>query len=201
MRPALLLTTCLLLAGAIPAPGWEDDDDDDRKRMEREIRSLARRAERLPRKREGSISSFFHKETEALFARAQAARPGSHEARRLLEAIDDFIDAREALLKAARDQDEDEDSGKDDKADTARRLERVYFRVQQGDYFARLSETEQAPEYLKYARQFYQRARTAYDRGKHYQAEKLAEVSEELVNTLENLAQATVRIPDPPRLK
>jgi hypothetical protein len=134
-----------------------------------------------------------------LFERCRTFPPATYKFDRMLEALDDLLDAREDLHAAAVNPRKQAD-GEADRRDTAKRLERSYFRVQQGDYFARLSADDHAKEYVALARQLYQRARAAYDAREHHRAEKLASASSELVNVLENLAQAAVRKREPPIL-
>ncbi|MGH9628489.1 MAG: hypothetical protein ACRD7E_09150, partial [Bryobacteraceae bacterium] len=132
---SLPLALMTLLAGTGSVFAWGEKDGE---RLERKMNELSGRAERFERRAASEEAfGFFTAETGALFARARAARPGSHQLDRLLEAIDDFLDAGEALLKASRGRVENDGDhqDEDDKADTARRLERAYFRVQQGEYF------------------------------------------------------------------
>jgi hypothetical protein len=144
-------------------------------------------------------STFLARETQRLLQRTRKLQPASYEFDRMLEALDDLLDAREDLLSAAKP---NRDSGHSDRArsDTAKRLERAYFRVQQGEYFARLSADQNAQEYVLRSRQLYQMGRAAYDKREFHRANKLASASSEFVNVLENLAQAAVRKPDPPVL-
>jgi hypothetical protein len=182
-------------------------DDKDRKRAERRLRELENRARKIAGTA-ADESEFFLKETQRLIERSRKLSPASHKFERLLEALDDLMDAREDLVTGQRGNDgserdpPDEDAEKEDRrADTARHLERAYFRVQQAEYFGRLSKDEHASQYIVRLRRFYQQARAAYDGKDYRRAEKLASASSELVNVLENLAQAEVRRPEPPVLK
>ena len=182
------------------ATGIRADDGNDRKRAERTLHSLRERAERLPKPSSGDeIASFLAKDTERLMKRCRSMKTGSYEQRRILEALDDLLDARDDLIQARSPVSKEKDGP--ERGDTARRLERVYFRLQHGEYFAELSRDLQAAEYVRRSRQLYQLARSAYDRGEYLRASRLASAANELVNVLENLAQASVRHPDPPVLK
>jgi hypothetical protein len=88
----------------------------------------------------------------------------------------------------------------DQRARTARDLEHTYFRVTQGEYFARQSREARAPEYVRMAQRLYQQARVAYDAGDLRRARRLAGAAKEVINSLENLAQAAVPVPEPPSL-
>jgi hypothetical protein len=80
-------------------------------------------------------------------------------------------------------------------------LERTYFRVTQADYYARISTDPNGSAYVRSARRLYQAARREYDAKNYDRARRFAGAAGELVNTLENLAQAVVRGPDPPKLE
>ena len=85
-------------------------------------------------------------------------------------------------------------------ADIQDHLQRVYFRTQQADYFLRQSHDARAASFPKWARDFYQLARRAYDRGDMLAADENAKSADEVVKALENLAQAATpaNIPPPP---
>lgn len=83
----------------------------------------------------------------------------------------------------------------------ARALEKTYFRVLQADYFFRQSKDAQAKPLVGLARQFYQRARKAYDTGDTRQADEYSKAAGEIVKALEHLAQAATPVPVPPRMK
>lgn len=76
-------------------------------------------------------------------------------------------------------------------------LERVYFRLQQADFFANSSGETEAKALPALARKFYEQARKAYDRGNWFAADESAKAADDTIRGLENLAQATV--PEPPR--
>lgn len=177
---------------------WAGDDKPER--AERRLRSLETRARKIPRTDSDETRAFLQRETQRLIERTRTFPPVSYEFDRLLEALDDLLDAREDLAAAARPNSR-HDKDKESRDSVARHLERSYFRVQQGDYFARLSSDSHARDYVLRSRQLYQRARAAYDKRDFRQAAKLASASSELVNVLENLAQAAVRKPEPPVLE
>ena len=179
-----------------------DDDQKNRHRAERRLSSLETRAGKIttaPNSTE--LSEFLQHETLRLIERCRALLPSSsYRFDRTLEATEDLLDSREELQAADR---REAPSAKEEKArsDTAKRLERAYFRVQQAEYFARLSGDKHASEYITFSRQLYQRARAAYDEREYHRANRLGSASRELVSVLENLAQAAVRERVPPELK
>lgn len=69
-------------------------------------------------------------------------------------------------------------------------LQRVYFRIQQSDYFFEQSHDTEAAGFPKWARDFYQLAVRANDRQDMVAADENAKCAEEVVKALENLAQA-----------
>jgi hypothetical protein len=81
--------------------------------------------------------------------------------------------------------------------DIADHLQRVYFRLQQADYFATASRETDAKALPALARKFYEQARKAYDSGSWFGADEYAKSADDTVRGLENLAQASV--PEPPR--
>jgi hypothetical protein len=175
---------------------------------EQRLHKLELRARRIPVVTNGDQpGQFLISETRRLINRSRSVPAGSYEFERLLEALDDLLDAREDLAEARRGNglESKRRDGKPEKEDTrtatARRLERAYFRAQQAEYFGRLSGEQQASEYTLRSRQLYQQARAAYDLREYERATKLASASSEMVNVIENLAQAAVRRPDPPVLK
>ncbi len=188
----MLLGSLAVSAGLLPA-----GDEKERDRAQRRLQNLETRARKIGRPAiADETSTFLASETQRLIERTKSLDRSSYAFARMIEAIDDLLDARDDLESAHRDEDE-----RETREDTAKRLERAYFRVQQGDYFARLSADKNASEYVLRSRQLYQRGRSAYDRKEYRRANELASASGELVNVLENLAQAAVRRPEPPVLK
>jgi hypothetical protein len=186
----------ILSAGFVRA-----DEDEKTNRSERRLINLERRARKIASLPESDDpAGFLFRETQRLIERSRPLARPSYEFERMLEALDDLLDAREELVAASRANRPAKDRD-ESRADTAKRLERSYFRLQQGEYFARLSGDKQASEYVSRSRRLYQKGRAAYDAQDYYRANKLASASSELVNVLENLAQAKVRRPDPPVLE
>jgi serine/threonine-protein kinase RIO1 len=73
--------------------------------------------------------------------------------------------------------------------------------VQQADYFAAQGKREDGGAFTRHCRALYQQARAAYDQNDYRTARKLAEAAAGIVSALERMAQAEVRVPEPPRLK
>jgi hypothetical protein len=142
--------------------------------------------------------AFLHQRASALLGRAKELPAGSHEFDRVRRAVEDLLEASDEISKARQAPRGNEE---DDQEETARRLERTYFRIQQGDYFARLSGELDGGDYVRHARRLYQQSRSAYDAGEWRKARRLAEASSEIIGALERLAQARVRIPEPPRIE
>lgn len=107
--------------------------------------------------------------------------------------------AADALVHAAEHQQhiaEQLGPGPPPKDEIARHLERVYFRLQQADYFVRQSADVNAKTIAEFARQYYQSALRAQDRSEPRRADECAKSADDLMRVLESLAQATV--PGPP---
>ncbi|MEX2260671.1 MAG: hypothetical protein WD696_01905 [Bryobacteraceae bacterium] len=164
-------------------------------RQARELQELARRADKL---RASPETAFLKSRAAELIERARAEEPRSYRYERIQDAIDALLDAGEEIEDSTRPESDHDD---DEQEDTARRLERAYFRLQQGDYFVRRANQPDGQSYMQQSRRLYQQARGAYDSRLYDRASRLAEASSEIVSALEHLAQAAVRVPDPPRLK
>jgi hypothetical protein len=176
-----------------------------RREEERKAENLQEFSERLNRlsSRPGLVQEnrFLHDQVLSLMDRSRAAPAGSYPLDRLESAIDDLMDASENILEStADDRRERNDDLDDENRRTARDLERTYFRITQGDYFAGQSQESNAGEYVLTARRLYQQARAAYDAADYRKARRLAEAAQEVISGLESLAQAVVPIPEPPRL-
>jgi hypothetical protein len=78
-------------------------------------------------------------------------------------------------------------------------LQRVYFRLQQADFFATLSGDEDAKVLPGIARKFYERSREAYDRSAWFEADECAKSADDTLHGLENLAQAVPESAPPQR--
>jgi hypothetical protein len=183
----LILTPCV----------FADRKKSPEEKKQEEIRKASRQLAGI--ERTDPDQGFIRDRAQELLLRAEQAPAGSHQLERLLEAADDLLDAAEELGKIARRAGENDKQP--DAAGTARQLERTYFRVTQADYYARISGDPFGPDYVRTARRLYQAARREYD-GKNFQrARRFAGAAGEIVDTLENLAQAAVRVPDPPKLE
>jgi hypothetical protein len=77
-------------------------------------------------------------------------------------------------------------------------LQRVYFRLQQAEYFADASGDPDAKSLPGAARRFYEDARKAYDTGNWFTADEFAKSADDTIHGLENLAQAAAPAPPPP---
>jgi len=204
-----VLVTLLALAGASVARADKDrrksQEEKQRERIEELSRKLARR---LKTPEPGEENKFLHARASALLERAKQARQDAYLFDRLSRAADDLLEASESIFEAGEPERDPED---DDREEAARALQRYYFRAQQAEYFAGLSKPvlsapasspEAEPDlYVKYARSLYQQGRSAYDGQRYRRAKKLGEASAKVVSALENLAQASVRAPEPPRLE
>jgi hypothetical protein len=82
-----------------------------------------------------------------------------------------------------------------DAAEITRHLDRVYFRLQQADFFVKQSADANAAKIATYAQQYYQQALRASDNQNPRSADECAKTVDELMRALENLAQSTA----PPR--
>jgi hypothetical protein len=69
-------------------------------------------------------------------------------------------------------------------------LQRVFFRIQQADYFVRVSRDPHVAPLSPWAQDFFQLARRAYEGGDSLRADENAKCAEEVVKALEAGAQA-----------
>jgi len=121
-------------------------------------------------------------------------------AKRALEAndltrADRFGAAAEAFVHAAEHQDHIGESergpGPQPQArEIADHLQKVYFRLQQAEFFVSASGLEDAKALPAIARRFYERARQAYDKNAWGEADENAKSADDTLHGLENLAQA-----------
>jgi hypothetical protein len=112
---------------------------------------------------------------------------------RLVAASDAFIHAAEHPLHL----EEGPKGPRPGAEEIATHLQRVYFRLQQADYFAQASGDENAKQLPGLARKFYERALQAYDKQNWLEAEECARSADDTIRGLENLAQSAS--PPPPR--
>jgi hypothetical protein len=194
----------ILLAGTATHLQAQRSERQIRRDEERKMESLREVSARLNRlsSRPNLVQEnrFLHEQASALAERSRQAPAGSYLLARLESAIDGLLDASEHILESSdTPRDRLENSGEENRR-TARELERTYFRITQGDYFAAQSRENNAREYVLTARRLYQQARAAYDASDYRHARRLAEAGQEIISALESLAQAAVAAPEPPRL-
>lgn len=194
----LLAGLAVLLAGG----AWAAQRNRAEERKVKELNELSGRLNRLAS--DAGVTeeqNFLHERVQELIVRARGVEAGSYLFARLNEAMDDLLDGSEDLRDARRDRrDDDDDDEQEAQERTARDLEGAYFRVRQGNYFAQQSGDPHGKSYVRMAQRLYQQARAAYDAKRYRQARDLADAAREVIDALENLAQAAVRIPDPPKL-
>ena len=142
---------------------------------------------------------FLHEQIGVVLERCRRAPAGSFLVERLTLAMNDLLDASGRIVEAKRNPPSD-DRSEDMRFDMARDLERTYFRIQQGDYFARQSQGASGAQYVRVARRLYQVARAAYDDREYARVRLLSEASRDIIMAVERLAQAEMGVPDPPRL-
>ena len=190
-----ILAALLLLAmgAGPPSPADKRKQTAEEKKTE-DLTKLSSRLRKLNGGPHTSEQRFLHERASKLLERAGQAPAGSYLFDRLESAIDDLLDASELIAESATNRtDRDEDA----REKTARDLERTYFRLAQGDYFAGQSREPSPQEYIQVARRLYQMARNAYDTTEYWRARRLAEAAREVIGGLEDLAQSVVRIPEP----
>jgi hypothetical protein len=144
-------------------------------------------------------NTFLHEQVAVVLERCRRAPAGSFLVERLSLAMNDLLDASGRIIEAKRNPPSD-DRSEDMRFDMARDLERTYFRIQQGDYFARQSQGASGGQYVRVARRLYQVARAAYDDREYARVRLLSEASRDIIMAVERLAQAEMGVPDPPRL-
>jgi hypothetical protein len=104
----------------------------------------------------------------------------------------------DALIRAAEHQQHLDSKGgptPPDNAEISRHVERVYFRLQQADYFVKQSGDPNAQIIADFARQYYQGALRASDKDNLRTADECAKSTDELMRALENLALSTALPP------
>ena len=119
---------------------------------------------------------------------------------------DRFTAAADALLHVAEHQEHLRGNGgpkgPPPLEEVRRHLERVYFQLQQTDYFLKEAHDREAASFPKWARDFYQIAMKAVEAGDSVAVDENAKCAEEVVKALENLAQAAAESsgipPQPP---
>ena len=159
---------------------------------------------------------FLQTELAALLERSRQAVAGSYLFDRLRATMEDLLEASEEILESReskrdsdnkrRKDDEDDDDDDDHKTGSARQkvareLEKTYFRIQQGDYFARQLKERNGAGYVLTARRLYQEARAAFDASNYRAADSFAEASREVISAPESLTQAFIPRPNPLRFR
>jgi len=192
----LLLLAMVVSGTAIGEDRKRDSDAQKEERKRREaIRELSKKlSRRLAMPGPAPDSVFLNQRASVLLERTRKTRD-PYQFDRLRRATDALLEATQRIESR-----EGEDNDEDDRAKAARTLQRHYFRVQQAEYFAAMSGEPDAALYVPHCRSLYQQARSAYDARQFDRARRLGDAASLVVGALENLAQAAVRVPDPPRL-
>lgn len=154
-------------------------------------------AKRLTVPEPSETNKFLHARATELIERARDSFGDEYRFDRLVRAADALLESSENIFESRK---LERDKNGDNREDIARKLERTYFRVQQSEYFASIAKEEDIGLYVRHSRLLYQQARSAYDAREYHKARQLADAAGYLVSGLERLAQAAVRIADPPRL-
>lgn len=194
--------TLLFALSLVAIPVLDAKKGAEEKKIE-DLNDLSKRLNKLASKQgETEDQRLLHEWVAELMARARKAPAGSYVFDRLESAIDAFLDASDELesLRFPDDDWEDEDRENSAKQRTARELEKAYFRVKQGDYFAKQTGDRGAGDYVRLARRLYQLGRRTYDNGRYWHARRFAGSAREVIEGVEDLAQAAVRVPDLPKL-
>lgn len=182
-------TIVLLCIATLPAAAQGDP-----------VKQAAERLAQLTARSAGTDETvFLHEQAAYLINRWRRAPSGSFLAGRLELATRDLLDASETIL-AARGLRTGGAADEDTRRLMARDLERTYFRLQEGAYFAGQAQEQNASQYVAVARRIYQLARAAYDDLDYDRVRLLSQAAREIVSGLERLAQAARGVPDPPRL-
>ena len=142
-------------------------------------------------------STFLHARAAELLERARQARTSDFQFDRLADATDDLLRASDRIVRSRKAVQIDDN----EKRDAAVFLQRCYFRAQQAAYFAELSGEKESKQYVTYARSLYQQSRSAYDARQYDRAQMLGDASSLIVSALEDIAHASLRVPDPPVIK
>ena len=111
-----------------------------------------------------------------------------------------ILGAADALIRAVEHQqhlDQKEGHPPPNSAEISRHVGRIYFRLQQADYFVKQSGDPNAQVIADFARQYYQGALRASDKGDLRTADECAKSTDELMRALENLALSTASPPRP----
>lgn len=144
-----------------------------------------------------SEGAFLCARAAELYERLKQSKGNSFQFDWLADATESLLRACDRIFMARKANQIDEN----DKRDAALKLQKCYFRILQADYFAGLGGEKDAKQYVTYSRSLYQQARSAYDAHQYDRAQMLGDASSLIVSALENIALASLRIPDPPVIK
>jgi len=172
--------------------GWSQGDKQERLDFLAKMLSLATGASEAPPE-----CVFLNARAAELLERAKQAKGNDFQFDRLASATDNLLRAGERIY-SSRKFDRVDDN---ERRDAALLLQKCYFRVQQAEYFAGISGEKESKQYVTVTRSIYQQARTAYDTRQYDRARMLGEASSLVVMALENIAHASLKIPDPPVIK
>ena len=179
--------TAQLLLSQPPSPRPPQPGPPDARRVAQHMADIRQKIERTPAvdttaRRALEYSRFY-------LQRAETSLRTQH-----LLAADRTVAAADALLHVAEHQQHLRTNGGPKGPPTLpevrRHLERVYFQLQQADYFLAEAHNRKAEPFPKWARDFYQIAVKAAESGDAVAADENAKCAEEVVRALENLAQA-----------
>ncbi|MGC8792326.1 MAG: hypothetical protein ACP5U2_02920 [Bryobacteraceae bacterium] len=140
---------------------------------------------------------FLHARAAALLERLRAGVPEAYVFERLAKAAEDLLEASEDIEESRQSE---RAAKPGDREETARQLQRSYFRVQQADYFASFAQESAPASWVKHCRALYQQACSAWDAQRYRKARKLAQAASNVVGALEKLVQARASGLEPPRL-
>jgi len=212
-----------VLVGCLVSPLALLAGDAKRVRLTKE-QELARDLEKQERRLQGireyaARSSGLSKEVEPLLADAlrlqQQARKTlasgqTYVAERLKGASKNLGEAAEHLANARLNLKWDDDDGRseppdrDDNSekDSARELERAYFRTAQLNFFARQKGAAGVSEWATLSRRLYQEGRALFDKQEYFKARQLAKASAELSSAVEKYLQSQLpeELPPPPKV-
>ena len=217
IRTSVVLIGCLLQSVALPA----GDDKRERLTKDQELaRDLEKQDRRLQAVREyASRSSTLSKEVEPLLADAAKLQQQARHtlaltqtyvaerlksaSRNLAEAVEHLANAR-LNLKWDDDDNRSEPPDRDDHSekDSAKELERAYFRTAQLNFFARQKGAAGVSEWATLSRRLYQEGRAVFDKKEYFKAQQLAKASAELSSAVEKYLQSQLpeELTPPPKV-
>jgi hypothetical protein len=196
---ALCLSRCATLRGQQPPPpppprGRPGPPQLDRTGVADHIERVRRQlAESRPN--DADVATFIHAANLNLEKAEERLRTND------LLLADRLVAASDAFLRAAQHSQliEGPRGPRLQAPEIAEHLQRIYFRLQQAEYFAQTSRDPGAKRLPELARKYYERALQAYDRRDWLAADQYAKSSDDTIRGLENLAQAATPLPPRPR--